>query len=712
VGIGTSTLSAKATILSTTEQLRLSYNDTKFTSFTVDSSGDLALSGHLHVAGHLVRQKWKEPVVASSVLANDITTGFQNGSTIDFITLATGDRILVQHQTIASQNGIYTVNATGSPTRALDFDGNSEVLGSAVRVVGGDIYAGVSIKLANTTEPTIGTTSLVFRDLKDTTLLRNVHVPTDLGFLTTAPDNTNRVLLVGLTKYIFHRSMLLPPIQLPPVTGSVPFPTVNFESANSGVVLSTDSTADPKAYIWGRNIGEFTIKDLTFLDIGNGGAGKVTKLFDLVGSSSISFFLLNNSVIIKYKNIGSIVNMIQIISGSLLSNNLRGFVNRTSLSDQSHRVIGLRTQITDAVATQRPMLVYQGSPAATSINIGQFFLNSGDDIIELDSALDSVVEIVGNSYGGTTKGNFFTPSKAVSITAQADVGEDFVSVAAGVGGSAITFAGVTDFVVGQVVLIKGATSTTYDGLHPIIAVSDDQKVFTIAVSFVATDTGEFQMVKHTVASHEFSRDGTVTISNAPDYNETLKILRETDTTIVLPQKFTVDRNQGTATSNPKNETTVGVKALSNGANADSESIAFGNVNANTTATSITDGTYVVIDASTLVSDAITERFTLTNAATGVWTYTGKNPFKGFLTGGLWAIKTGSTANYRFAMSINGAVPVFATAKYSPMEVKTTKISIPLEFVVNLVENDTIQIMVAGDGSANNITITDMRMGIK
>jgi len=721
VGIGTSTLVAKATILSTTEQLRLSYDATKFTSFTVDSNGDLAinpsggdttLTGNVDVTGLLVRQKWKEPVVAASTIPEDITSSFQNGSTIDFVTLVTGDRILIQHQTIASQNGIYTVNASGQPTRAFDFNDNSEVLGSAVRVVGGNIYAGVSFKLANTTEPTIGTTSLVFRDLKDTSLLRNVHVPADLGFLTTAPDNTNRVLLVGLTKYIFHRSMLIPPIQLPKVTGSIPFPTVNFESANSGVTLSTNSDADPRAYIWGRNIGEFTIKDLTFLDIGNGGVGKVTQLFDIVGSASISFFLLDNSVIVKYKKIGSIVNMIQIISGSLVSNNLRGFVNRTSLSNQSHRVIGFRTQITDAVATQRPMLTYQGSPVATAINSSQFFLNSGDDIIELDSALSSDVEIVGNSYVGTSKGNFFTASKAVSITAQADVGEDFVSVATGVGGSAITFAGVTDFVVGQVVLIKGATSTTYDGLHPIIAVSDDQKVFTIAVTFVATDTGEFQMVRHTVASHEFSRDGTVTISNAPDYNETLKILRETDTTIVLPQKFTVDRNQGTATSNPQDEDTIGVRALSNGAQKDSRAIGSFKALGNSTATVIsTVDVWVDLNLNASATAALNiSRHTLTNTTTGELRYDDLPPINGNVVASISASSSGGSQEFEFRVVVNGSP--LSDAIVASVEIGGDTIAVPLIVPLARVQNDLTRIQVRNIDGTSNIIIKNITAEIE
>ena len=54
----------------------------------------------------------------------------QNGIVIDNYTLVTGDRVLVKDQTNRKQNGIYTINASGSPTRALDFITNIAVAGS------------------------------------------------------------------------------------------------------------------------------------------------------------------------------------------------------------------------------------------------------------------------------------------------------------------------------------------------------------------------------------------------------------------------------------------------------------------------------------------------------------------------------------------------------------------------------------------------------
>ena len=42
-----------------------------------------------------------------------------------------GDRILIKTQSTASENGIYTVNASGAPTRATDFDDSSNIVNGA-----------------------------------------------------------------------------------------------------------------------------------------------------------------------------------------------------------------------------------------------------------------------------------------------------------------------------------------------------------------------------------------------------------------------------------------------------------------------------------------------------------------------------------------------------------------------------------------------------
>lgn len=146
--------------------------------------------------------------------------------------------------------------------------------------------------------------------------------------------------------------------------------------------------------------------------------------------------------------------------------------------------------------------------------------------------------------------------------------------------------------------------------------------------------------------------------------------------------------------------------------ADTVSTAQGATNSNATITTVSDGVYAAIVLTGFTADAFTKRFTLTTAVNGIWTYDDAQPLSSILSASITGLKTGAAANYRFAISINGAIPVFVTAIFTPMEVKNTKVQVTLAFPVSLVQSDTIQIMLAGDGTGDNITITDISMLIR
>ena len=104
----------------------------------------------------------KGSVKAASTGNASFTGAFRNGDTLDGVTLSTGDRILIKDQTTGSQNGIYTVNASGAPTRATDFDSNSDASpGSFVFVEQGTTNGDNGFVLTNNSV-TLGSTALVF----------------------------------------------------------------------------------------------------------------------------------------------------------------------------------------------------------------------------------------------------------------------------------------------------------------------------------------------------------------------------------------------------------------------------------------------------------------------------------------------------------------------------------------------------------------------
>lgn len=96
---------------------------------------------------------------ANATIASD----FENGDTIDGVTLATGDRILIKDQSDGSANGIFTINASGPPTRATDADVSAEVTaGMFVFVEEGTANADSGWLLSTNNPITLGTTALVF----------------------------------------------------------------------------------------------------------------------------------------------------------------------------------------------------------------------------------------------------------------------------------------------------------------------------------------------------------------------------------------------------------------------------------------------------------------------------------------------------------------------------------------------------------------------
>jgi len=105
----------------------------------------------------------KNSVRVATTANGTLSSAFANNSTVDGITLATNDRILIKDQSTGSENGIYTVNASGAPTRATDFDADSEVTGGAFFFAEeGTTNADNGFVLTNDGAITVGTTALTF----------------------------------------------------------------------------------------------------------------------------------------------------------------------------------------------------------------------------------------------------------------------------------------------------------------------------------------------------------------------------------------------------------------------------------------------------------------------------------------------------------------------------------------------------------------------
>ena len=97
--------------------------------------------------------------VAVATTANITLNGLQ---TVDGVTLAEGDRVLVKNQTTASENGIYEAD-TSDWNRAADFDGGADAKqGTQFLVAQGTVSAGAGYRITTADDFVIGTDDLNF----------------------------------------------------------------------------------------------------------------------------------------------------------------------------------------------------------------------------------------------------------------------------------------------------------------------------------------------------------------------------------------------------------------------------------------------------------------------------------------------------------------------------------------------------------------------
>ena len=108
--------------------------------------------------------QWKSPVRAASTTTITVTAP---GATIDGVTLAANDRVLLKNQTASAENGIWLWNgAAVTMTRAVDADGSGELApGTAVTITEGTTLGDKVYMVTSDTAITVGTTAQIWGQL-------------------------------------------------------------------------------------------------------------------------------------------------------------------------------------------------------------------------------------------------------------------------------------------------------------------------------------------------------------------------------------------------------------------------------------------------------------------------------------------------------------------------------------------------------------------
>ena len=111
----------------------------------------------------------KDSVKVATTANGTLASAFANGQTVDGITLATNDRIMLKDQSTQTENGIYVVNASGAPTRADDFATGATVAGAFAFVEQGSTNADSGFVVSsNKGSDVVGTNNIVFTQFSGT----------------------------------------------------------------------------------------------------------------------------------------------------------------------------------------------------------------------------------------------------------------------------------------------------------------------------------------------------------------------------------------------------------------------------------------------------------------------------------------------------------------------------------------------------------------
>lgn len=134
-----------------------------------------------------------DPVVFRTTTTGALATAFVAGTVHDGHTAVAGERFFMDARTSGAENGIYTVPASGAPTRTTDADQGAELPGTYFLVSQGTVAAGNVYACATPGPITIGTTVLKF---VKTGQSQSAVLPTlSAGAPVTDPVDTQFVLL-------------------------------------------------------------------------------------------------------------------------------------------------------------------------------------------------------------------------------------------------------------------------------------------------------------------------------------------------------------------------------------------------------------------------------------------------------------------------------------------------------------------------------------
>jgi len=273
-------------------------------------------------------------------------------------------------------------------------------------------------------------------------------------------------------------------------------------------------------------------------------------------------------------------------------------------------------------------------------------------------------------------------------------------------------------VVGQEIIHTTFADSNYNNTFLVLEVLSATQ-YRVHALFTATGTGTMasNIIEITSSAHGLAVGDAVNITDSldsNDYDGPATVIDVFDVnTFQINRTFVATDTGANWNTDSLDQNAVNTKFGANTGVPDSSSRVGIIMNTNGSLTTVVDGTYgPIVLTNLLVNPAVAARFRTIDLAAGIFRYVGLDPVTFSANAAFNVVKSGSTEAYRLAASINGVPPVFASAPHISVEVKTTKVQAGGPNLLTLQSGDTIQFMIAGDGTADSLTLTDLSVTLQ
>jgi hypothetical protein len=158
-------------------------------TLAADPASALQAATKQYVDGIALNLGTRGRVRAATTANVTLSSGLANGSTIDGVTLATGNLVLVRAQTSAAENGVYVVPVSGAASRSVEFTAYNDYPGSLIAVEEGTSLSDTIWLCTSNNGGTLGTTSIAFNQASASGALLSSNNLSDVGNVATARTN-------------------------------------------------------------------------------------------------------------------------------------------------------------------------------------------------------------------------------------------------------------------------------------------------------------------------------------------------------------------------------------------------------------------------------------------------------------------------------------------------------------------------------------------